>query len=148
MTRQSWGAAGLVLALALSGCGEAGETPAPQSQPAQQSAPAPTQAAPKAAPGGAAAAEAAQIFATRCSPCHGSDGSGSGPASQGLTPPPRDLRDPAWQASVGDDHITNIIKYGGAAVGLSPSMPGNPDLMGKPEVLAELVATIRGLQAQ
>jgi hypothetical protein len=35
--------------------------------------------------------------------------------------------------------------YGGAAVGRSPTMPGNPDLMSKPEVVRALVAHVRGL---
>lgn len=39
------------------------------------------------------------------------------------------------------------MKFGGAAVGRSPSMPGNPDLMSKPEVVAALVAHVRSLAA-
>jgi hypothetical protein len=36
---------------------------------------------------------------------------------------------------VTDEHLEKIVMYGGAAVGKSPSMPGNPDLMSKPEVV-------------
>ena len=35
--------------------------------------------------------------------------------------------------------------YGGAAVGKAPTMPANPDLDSKPEVVAELVKYVRGL---
>ena len=64
----------------------------------------------------------------RCVTCHGANGAGDGPASVGLTPRPRDFRDPAWQAKVTDAHIEEIIAKGGAAVGLSPLMPPQPDL--------------------
>ena len=92
--------------------------------------------------------QAAEFFAGRCVTCHGEYGGGDGPGSQGLSPPPRDFRDPAWQDEVSDDHIANIVQYGGAAVGRSPTMPGNPDLTGKPELVAALVAHIRGLASQ
>jgi mono/diheme cytochrome c family protein len=134
--------AGLAWALA---CGSGSEAPAP----AEPTAPAavPTAAEPAAESGAAATQEAEQIFATRCATCHGPSGAGDGPGSAGLTPPPRNFQDPAWQASVSDEHITQIVLYGGAAVGRSPMMPGNPDLTGKPEVVAALVAHVRSLAA-
>jgi mono/diheme cytochrome c family protein len=105
--------------------------------------------APAAATGAAAdaaRAEAKEIFSTRCFTCHGVNGAGNGPASSGLTPPPRDFQDPIWQASVSDEHIRQIIQYGGAAVGKSPAMPPNPDLVAKPEVVEALRAHIRSLK--
>jgi len=95
----------------------------------------------------AAKSEAQKIFSTRCFTCHGAMGEGNGPGSAALVPKPRNFTDAAWQASVTDDHIAKIIQYGGAAVGKSPSMPGNPDLMSKPEIVAALVAHVRGLSA-
>lgn len=80
--------------------------------------------------------EAKTIFSTRCTPCHGPEGKGDGPASAGLTPPPRNFGDAEWQASVTDEHIEKIIQFGGAAVGKSPAMPPNPDLTDKPVVKA------------
>jgi mono/diheme cytochrome c family protein len=91
--------------------------------------------------------EAQKIFSTRCFTCHGPKGEGNGPGSAALTPKPRNFTDAVWQASVTDDHIAKIIQYGGAAVGKSPSMPGNPDLMSKPQVVAALVAHVRSLSA-
>ena len=44
-----------------------------------------------------------------------------------------------------DEHIERIILYGGAAVGLSPAMPSNPDLSGRPQVVAGLVEYVRDL---
>jgi mono/diheme cytochrome c family protein len=136
----------------LGGCGsqegEPGSASAPSTAPAAPSAPA-APAAPAVAPGAvsdAARAEAKQIFATRCMTCHGPEGAGDGPASKGLTPPPRNFQEAAWQSSVTDGHIENIVKYGGAAVGKSPAMPANPDLTGKPEVVAAIREHVRSLR--
>jgi mono/diheme cytochrome c family protein len=87
---------------------------------------------------------AEQIFATRCSTCHGTDGKGDGPASAALNPKPRNYTDPAWQKSVTDDHIRKTIVEGGAAVGKSPLMVPNPDLAGRPDVVDGLVKIVRG----
>jgi mono/diheme cytochrome c family protein len=143
--------ASLCLSAALA-CGEREAAP-PAAAPPPASAPAPAPAAPAAgapapaaAPAAAAVEEAKQIFATRCFTCHGSEGAGDGPGSVALTPKPRNFQDGDWQDSVTDEHIDKIIKYGGAAVGKSPTMPGNPDLMAKPEVVRALVAHVRGLR--
>lgn len=132
------GSAVLGAALALA-CGPAAEPEAPAaSEPS--SAPAARVAD--------AQAQAQEIFNLRCVTCHGAQGAGDGPGSTSLTPPPRNFTDAAWQASVSDEHLEQIIQYGGAAVGLSAAMPSNPDLTGKPEVLAALVTVIRGLGAK
>jgi mono/diheme cytochrome c family protein len=89
--------------------------------------------------------EAAEIFSGRCFACHGAEGEGNGPASAGLTPPPRNFKDKVWQKAVTDDHIEKIIQFGGAAVGKSPAMPGNPDLMAKAEAVRALRQMIRDL---
>jgi mono/diheme cytochrome c family protein len=135
-----------VLLAGLLACGDA--APPAQQQPASAPEPpaAPKPAAkPAAATGAAATAEAEQIFATRCVTCHGPQGAGDGPGSAALDPKPRNFQDPSWQASVTDEHLEKIVMYGGAAVGKSPTMPGNPELMAKPEVVKALVAHVRGL---
>jgi mono/diheme cytochrome c family protein len=96
------------------------------------------------APADTARAEADQIYATRCTTCHGPEGDGKGPGALALNPGPRDFRVASWQSSVSDAHIEKIIQYGGGAVGKSPAMPPNPDLVGKPEVVAALRAKVRG----
>ena len=93
----------------------------------------------------AALKEAKSMYGMRCASCHGMDGSGKGPIAAALKPPPRDLRDPAWQSSVTDQFIEKIIERGGTAVGKSPAMPASPDLAGKP-VVKGLRAYIRGLR--
>lgn len=149
-------ALGLALILVAFGCGAAEESEPAASGPgaAQEEAEA-SDAQPTAQPadGGsditsAAREEAAQIFETRCFTCHGKRGQGDGPASAGLDPQPRDLTESSWQNSVSDEHIEQIILYGGAAVGMSPAMPANPDLTGRPAVVAALVEHVRNLASE
>ncbi len=87
---------------------------------------------------------AREIFNSRCSACHGTDGKGDGPGAAALNPKPRNYTDKTWQSSVTDEQIKKTILYGGAAVGKSPIMPASPDLDGKPEVLDGLVKIVRG----
>ena len=100
-----------------------------------------------ATPDPAAQAKAKEIFGQRCVACHGSTGHGDGPASATLNPKPRQFADRNWQASVTDDYIEKIVKYGGAAVGKSPAMPSNPDLS-DPQVVAGLRTLVRGFRPQ
>ena len=92
--------------------------------------------------------EAQEIFRVRCVTCHGATGKGDGPGSAALNPKPRDYTSAEWQKSVTDEHLAKIIVEGGAAVGLSPLMPPNPDLAGKPQVVDALVAVIRSFGNQ
>ena len=140
---QQLGRAALILIAGLwfaTGCSES-EPPAEPAPPA----PAPAAAVP-AAVAASAQAEAEKIFSERCVTCHGANGAGDGPASAGLVPKPRNFQDPAWQASVSDEHIEQIVQYGGAAVGKAATMPANPDLMSKPDVVAALRAYVRALK--
>jgi mono/diheme cytochrome c family protein len=126
------------LAFALVACKK---PPPPEDEPATTGAGATPTPAP-AAGGAGAQDQAKQIYATRCTPCHGAGGHGDGAASANLTPKPRNFGDPAWQQSIDDAYIEKIIKYGGAAVGKSPAMPGNPDLSDA-AVVAELRTIVR-----
>lgn len=80
---------------------------------------------PKVTPAPATAASGDPIeekYATYCVTCHGPNGDASVPAAQAMNPKPRDFTDAAWQGSVDDARIAKVIKEGGAAVGLSPTM--------------------------
>lgn len=137
----------LTLALVLTtavACSEKKSTPEPTSETG--SAPAGTTTTPPptaTASAGGAADEAKTMFAQLCSTCHGTDGTGNGPAAANLEPKPRNYTDKAWQASVTDADLAKIIVGGGPAVGKSPMMPPNPQLTDKPEVVAELVKIVR-----
>ena len=87
--------------------------------------------------------EANQLYTMRCTPCHGAEGGGDGVAAAALNPHPQNYHDHAWQAATTDAQLENAIVNGGAAVGKSPSMPGNPDLSSRPLVVAALIAKIR-----
>ncbi len=126
--RMRWVAALAAGALVTLGCSEKKEAPSASAPGAQASAAGGAEVTP------AVLEEAREVFATRCTPCHGPRGAGDGPASAGLTPPPRNLQDKAWQGQVSDEHLERIIAYGGGAVGRSPAMPPNPDLADKPVV--------------
>lgn len=91
----------------------------------------------------AAIKEAVAVYQTRCLTCHGPNGKGDGAMAKTLQPKPRDLGDPAWQKSVTDGHIEEIILGGGAAVGMSPLMPANADLDRKPDVVMVLRMKVR-----
>jgi mono/diheme cytochrome c family protein len=128
----------LMTALAI-GCGKA-EAPPPSQAPPPGTV--------SAASGGASAkAKATTMFEQRCVPCHGAAGGGDGVASASLDPRPRAFGDPEWQASVTDEHIIKIIKFGGAAVGKSAAMPNNPDLT-DPDVVAALKDVVRSFAKQ
>jgi cytochrome c553 len=93
----------------------------------------------------AAASQVAQRrYTGLCANCHGLDGKANTPSAAQLDPKPRDYTNAAWQASVTDDQLREIILKGGQALGKSPAMPGNPDLADRPEVVDELVQIVRG----
>ena len=121
-----------ILSIVLLGCSEKKSPPAqqetPQASPPQPSGP---------------AQEARNIFNTLCSTCHGQSGTGDGPGAASLNPKPRNYTDKAWQASVTDLQIKQIIVWGGAAMGKSAVMPASPQLESKPEVVDELVKIVR-----
>ena len=44
-----------------------------------------------------------------------------------------------WANSVSREYVRTVILNGGAAMGLSPLMPSNQDLIGHPKLLEQLV---------
>jgi mono/diheme cytochrome c family protein len=128
----------LIVAVLISACGKNSEPPPPTTgSPNAQPETGPRKTAGK-------QSQAELMFGTVCATCHGADGSGNGPGAQALTVKPRNYTDAAWQASVTDEQIKEIILKGGAPVGKSPAMPPSPHLESQPEVLDGLVQLIRG----
>lgn len=95
-------------------------------------------------PPSAAQQEARTMFDTKCAVCHGAGGAGNGPNADQFNPRPHNETDPAWQASVTDEQIREIIFKGGARVGKNHAMPSHTLLRDRPEVLDELVKIVRG----
>lgn len=124
--------AAALLALAV-GCSKSDTSQGAKPQPEE-----PATKAATAAPSGGAK----ELFAARCTACHGTSGKGDGAAAAALNPKPRDYTNKDWQASVTDEQLKKVIVGGGASVGKSAAMPPNPDLDGKPE-LDGLVAIVR-----
>lgn len=129
------------LAVSLLAAGACSKKEAPAS--AEPTTSAPTASAPGTATAADGRAEAKQLFDTLCATCHGPSGKGDGQAASALNPKPRDYTDKAWQAQVTDEELRKIILLGGQAVGKAATMPGQPQLKDKPEVVDALVAMIR-----
>ena len=71
-------------------------------------------AAPAASP--ATAPDGAQIYATRCTVCHGASGKGDGPGGAALNPKPRDHTNGAYMNARTDDQLLEVIRNGKGAM--------------------------------
>jgi mono/diheme cytochrome c family protein len=67
-------------------------------------------------------AAAKQNYDTFCVKCHGPGGKGDGPAAATLSVSPRNFTDCAKMGKISDETLFNVIKNGGASVGLSKDM--------------------------
>ena len=66
-----------------------------------------------------------QIYKNVCANCHGAGGKGDGPggAAFGTYRGARNFTDTAWQGSVDDAHVENVIVNGAVAAGLKNANP-------------------------
>jgi mono/diheme cytochrome c family protein len=102
-------AVGLLLAAGLAGCGGGREAePAATGESPAATPPAPSVPAP-ATP---AADLGATVFAQNCSPCHGTQGRGDGPAARALKPSPRNFHDQSYMATRTDAQLLAVIHTG------------------------------------
>jgi mono/diheme cytochrome c family protein len=62
----------------------------------------------------------ADVYATQCASCHGATGGGDGAAGRALTPEPTDFTTGDLDAQ----RAYNVVKKGGMAEGMAPTMPG------------------------
>lgn len=118
----SMAAALLILLLPLSACGitsgaEAEQPPAegPQEQPQGWVTPEPAYDYP--------VREGRSLYFHYCSHCHGTSGEGDGFNAFNLDPRPRNLADPAFQKSRSEQDLSEVVRRGGRASGLSSNMP-------------------------
>ncbi|MDP3939368.1 MAG: cytochrome c [Deltaproteobacteria bacterium] len=146
------GAVSLTLLLACGGGTEpTGETVVEEdvvveeSAPAPDAAPAGEAAAPTAAAGGAGNADQGKaIYATYCGACHGTGGTGDGPAAATLTTKPRNHTDGAFMNALPNEEIFKAIKEGGASVGKSNLMPAWGATLNDAQI-QDVVAFVRSL---
>jgi mono/diheme cytochrome c family protein len=87
-------------------------------------------------------AKGKEVFAGKCTPCHGLTGHGDGPAAASLQPKPRDLSDTQYMSTLNDERMFKTISEGGAAVGKSPSMPSWKSSLSESDIL-NVIAYIR-----
>jgi mono/diheme cytochrome c family protein len=64
-----------------------------------------------------------QLYATHCAACHGPEGRGDGPSSAAFATKPSNLTDGRLMNALPDEFLLNIIRHGGPAEGLAPTMP-------------------------
>jgi len=84
-------------------------------------------------------------YETLCVSCHGANGAADSGAALAMNPKPRNLTDGSWQAKVTDDHIAAVIKNGGAANGLSATMPAWGGVLSDGEI-AQMVKKVRAFK--
>jgi mono/diheme cytochrome c family protein len=85
-----------------------------------------------------------QLYKVNCTPCHGDQGKGDGPAAAAYNPKPRNHTDATYMSTLTDEDIAKVIQFGGAIKNM-PLMPSNPALKGAD--LAAVVAYTRSLSA-
>ncbi len=75
------------------------------------------------APAWAQAVPPEMAYMMFCATCHGKTGAGDGPQAATLSTHPRNFTDCQAMKAISDDLVFKAIKFGGAAVNLSPEMP-------------------------
>lgn len=86
----------------------------------------------------------AALYARNCATCHGTAGLGDGPSGAGLATKPANLADGRLMNSLPDEFLVRIIRDGGAAEGLAPTMPAFRRFLGETET-RQIVAYVRSI---
>ncbi len=93
-------------------------------------------------PGAGSREAGAKLYRARCVACHGPSGRGDGPAAASLEPRPLSLKKTPRRS---DAELRRVLIRGGPALGLSPAMPGAPDLA-EGSGAADMIAFLRSLR--
>lgn len=64
-----------------------------------------------------------EVYATNCGACHGAEGRGDGPSAAAFATKPSNLTDGRLMNPLPDEFLMNVIRDGGPAEGLAPTMP-------------------------
>jgi mono/diheme cytochrome c family protein len=84
------------------------------------------------------------LFERQCVACHGPGGRGDGPSAGGLATKPADLADGRLMNGLPDEFLVEIIRRGGPAQGLAPTMPAFEKFLDLAQT-AQVVAYVRSL---
>jgi mono/diheme cytochrome c family protein len=84
------------------------------------------------------------LFDRQCATCHGPGGRGDGPSATGLATKPSDLADGRLMNPLPDEFLVSVIRHGGPAQGLAPTMPPFEKFLSESQT-AEVVAYVRSL---
>jgi mono/diheme cytochrome c family protein len=85
-----------------------------------------------------------ELFDRQCASCHGVGGRGDGPSAAGFATKPADLTDGRLLNPLPDEFLVNVIRRGGPAEGLAPTMPAFEKFLSEAQT-AYVVAYIRSL---
>ena len=91
--------------------------------------------------------DVAEVYRQSCAVCHGEDGSGLAPDDPRLTafdPLPADLTEPLFNSREPAADWFMVVKYGGAALGLSSQMPAYEAALSDPQI-EDLVGYLKQL---
>ncbi len=86
------------------------------------------------------------LYVRHCARCHGADGR-MGPMANMLPVAPRNLADRAYMQTRTGEQLFEVIKHGGSALGLSPTMPGFSNQLSDEQVW-DTVAYVRTFSGQ
>jgi mono/diheme cytochrome c family protein len=84
------------------------------------------------------------LFDRQCAACHGPAGRGDGPSAAGFSTKPADLADGRLMNPLPDQFLVNIIRHGGPAEGLAPTMPPFEKFLSEAQTV-QVVAYVRSL---
>jgi mono/diheme cytochrome c family protein len=84
------------------------------------------------------------LYATHCAACHGETGQGDGPSAAGFATKPANLTDGRVLNPLPDEFLASVIRGGGPAEGLSPTMPPFGRLLSETQ-LQQVIRYVRSL---
>jgi len=84
------------------------------------------------------------LYDRQCATCHGAGGRGDGPSAGGFATKPADLADGRLMNPLPDEFLVSVIRHGGPAEGLAPTMPPFEKFLSVAQT-AQVVAYVRSL---
>lgn len=84
------------------------------------------------------------LYVTHCAACHGVEGRGDGPSGAGLATKPANLTEGRLLNHVPDEFLHSLVRGGGAAEGLAPTMPAFGAYLGDVQV-RQVISFVRTL---